>query len=297
MTLTTLSGARTALRALSIGAVLAATAAFVPTGAATAADAPQVSLLALGDSTTRAFTACGSFADCPDRSWSTGSDPAVDSFARRLQDSRPWTTVSTANFAQSGNTVSQVPARVAAAVSAGVHPNVITLLVGGNDLCGPNVPVASDGYTMTPVDTFRQGVDAAMSAIRSSWPTAGIVLASVPNNASQWHSVRGTSGAGRWASAGVCRTTRGVSATGAPLSPAAAAASGAAAAKRLEDFNTVLENACAAQGSLCRWDGGALSRLDFTPDLLSTVDHFHPNIAGQARIAEVEWNASSLATG
>ncbi|MWV74786.1 GDSL family lipase [Rathayibacter rathayi] len=297
MTLTTPSGARTALRSLAIGTVLAATAALVPAGAAIAAPAPQVSLLALGDSTTRAFTACGSFTDCPERSWSTGSFPAVDSFAQRLQASRPWVTVSTANFAQSGNTVAQVPARVAAAVSAGVHPNVVTLLVGGNDLCGPNVPVASDGYPMTPVDTFRQGVDAAMSAIRSSWPTAGIVLASVPDNASQWRSVRGTSGAGLWASAGLCRTTRGVSATGTPLSPAAAAASVAAAAKRLKDFDAVLENACDAQGSQCRWDGGALSRLDFTPDLLSTVDHFHPSVAGQARIAEVEWNASSLATG
>lgn len=53
----------------------------------------------------------------------------------------------------------------------------------------------------------------------------------------------------------------------------------------------------AVLGPLCNWDGGALTRMRFTPDLISSVDHFHPSAAGQAKIAEVEWNASSFAAG
>lgn len=283
----------TRARTLAIGVALAAVSALAPAGIASAATPSHLSLLSLGDSTTRAFAACGSFTDCPDFSWSTGGAPAVNSFAQRLQKSRPGTTVTTDNFAQSGNTVAQVPARIRAAVAAGVHPDVITLLIGGNDLCSPRNVVASDGYTMTPVSTFRSGVEAAISTIRSTWPSAQIELSSVPDNASQWRSER-FAGAHLWSSGGLCRATRGVSTSGAPLSPSAATASVAAAKKRVQDFNAALERTCSAAGPLCHWDGGALTRLDFTPDLISTVDHFHPNIAGQAAIAEVEWRASSF---
>lgn len=283
-------------RTLAIGVALAAVSALAPAGIASAATPSHLSLLSLGDSTTRAFVACGSFTDCPDFSWSTGGAPAVNSFAQRLQKSRPDTTVDTANFAQSGNTIAQVPARIQAAVAAGVHPDVITLLIGGNDLCSPGNAVASDGYTMTPVSTFRAGAEAAINRIRSTWPSATIELSSLPNNASQWKSER-LLAADRWSSGGLCRATRGVSASGAPLSPLAATASVAAAKKRLQDFNAVLEQTCSAAGPLCHWDGGALTRLDFTPNLLSTVDNFHPNIAGQAAIAEVEWKASSFSKG
>lgn len=282
-------------RTLAIGVALAAVSALAPAGIASADPASQLSLLSLGDSTTRAFATCGSFTDCPDFSWSTGSAPAIDSFTQRLQKSRPGTTVSTANFAQSGNTVAQVPARVRAAVAAGVHPDVITLLIGGNDLCSPGNPVASDGYAMTPVSTFRTGVETALNLIRHTWPSATIVLSSVPNNASQWESERSVVGGRVWSAAGLCRTTRGVSINEAPLSSAGASASVAAARKRVVDFNAVLEQACSAAGPLCDWDGGALTRLRFTPDLISTLDHFHPSVAGQAKIAEVEWNASSFA--
>lgn len=291
----------TRTRTLAIGVALATVSALAPAGIASAeTPAPEtpsaatpshLSLLSLGDSTTRGFAACGKIDDCIDVSWSTGSNPAVNSFAQRLEKSLPGTTVDTANYAHSGSPMGEVPSRIQDAKAAGVQPDVITLLVGGNDLCNPAIPVASDGYTMTPVSDFRSSAQAAIGAIRNTWPSAKIELASLPNNASQWKSERLVVTNG-WN--GFCRTTRGVSASGAPLSAPAAAASVAAAAERLEDYNTVLEQTCSAAGPLCHWDGGALTRLDFTQDLLSTVDHFHPNIAGQAAIAEVEWNASSF---
>ncbi|PPH52219.1 hypothetical protein C5C67_10285 [Rathayibacter sp. AY1E1] len=45
----------------------------------------------------------------------------------------------------------------------------------------------------------------------------------------------------------------------------------------------------------CVWDGGALTAAPISLDQLSTdVDYFHPNVAGQAMIAEELWTAWGL---
>ena len=79
-----------------------------------------------------------------------------------------------------------MPARIAAAAAAGVKPDVVTLLIGGNDLCSPDNRVAADGYTMTPASAFSASATTAISTIRTTWPTARIVLSSMPNVASEW---------------------------------------------------------------------------------------------------------------
>ena len=38
-------------------------------------------------------------------------------------------------------------------------------------------------------------------------------------------------------------------------------------------------------------DGGAVFGYPFTLDQLSTIEHFHPNVTGQAVLAEVTWEA------
>ncbi|MBF4461771.1 MULTISPECIES: SGNH/GDSL hydrolase family protein [unclassified Rathayibacter] len=287
---------RRRLRALAIGAVLAAAAALVPAGTASAAT-PTLSVLSLGDSITQAYGTCGQFADCPRNNWSTGTATAVNSFASRLRASKPGTTVTTANFAKTGDLIAGVPARVDAAVAAGVHPDVVTLLIGGNDLCAAANPVAADGYTMTTAAAFTSGATAALTKIRSAWPSATIVLSSMPNVAAEWAVVKSGFGSVIWSSGNLCRTTRGVSATGARLGTAAATASAAAAKTRTAQYNTALQNACAASGTRCDWDGGALTATPITKALIGTTDYFHPSIAGQAKIASVQWAASNFSTG
>ncbi|MWV50702.1 hypothetical protein GRS96_15625 [Rathayibacter sp. VKM Ac-2803] len=288
------SGSRR-LRALATGAAIALAAALVPTGAASAAT-PTLSLLSLGDSITQAYGTCGRFADCPRNNWSTGTNATVNSFASRLRTANPGTTVTTANFAQTGSLVAGVPARIDAAVAAGVRPDVVTLLIGGNDLCAADNPVAADGYTMTPAATFGTGATAAITKIRSTWPNAKIVLSSMPNVAAEWAVVKGGIGSVVWASGNLCRTTRGVSATGGRLSTAAAAASATAAKTRTTQYNSALQKACASAGTLCDYDGGALTATPVTKALIGTVDYFHPSIAGQAKIASVQWSASNFGT-
>lgn len=284
------------LRALAIGAALALAAAVVPAGVASAAT-PTLSVLSLGDSITQAYGTCGRFDDCPRNNWSTGTATAVNSFSSRLRAANPGTTVTTANFAQTGDLIAGVPARIDAAVAAGVKPDVVTLLIGGNDLCAAKNPVAADGYTMTTAAAFSTGASTALTKIRSTWPNAKIVLSSMPNVASEWAIVKGGVGSVIWASGNLCRTTRGVSSTGGKLSTAAASASATAAKTRTTQYNTALQNACTAAGSLCDWDGGALTATPATKALIGTTDYFHPSIAGQAKIASVQWGASNFAKG
>ncbi|QHF23661.1 hypothetical protein GTU73_06290 [Rathayibacter sp. VKM Ac-2804] len=281
------------VRALAVGAVLALAAAVVPAGAASAAT-PTLSMLSLGDSITQAYGTCGQFADCPRNNWSTGTNTTVNSFASRLRTANPGTTVTTANFAQTGDLVAGVPARIDAAVAAGVRPDVVTLLIGGNDLCSAKNPVAADGYTMTTAAAFSTGASAAITKIRSTWPAAKIVLSSMPNVAAEWAVVKGGFGSVVWASGNLCRTTRGVSATGGRLSTTAASASATAAKTRTTQYNTALQKACTAAGTLCDYDGGALTATPVTKALIGTTDYFHPSIAGQAKIASVQWTASNF---
>ncbi|MBO0984541.1 SGNH/GDSL hydrolase family protein [Rathayibacter sp. SD072] len=289
------SAGRSRLAALAAGAVLALTTALVPAGAASAAT-PTLSVLALGDSVTQGYGTCGSFADCPRNNWSTGTNTTVNSFTQRLRAANPGTTVTAANYSVSGDLIAAVPSRVDTAVAAGVKPDVVTLLIGGNDLCSAKNPVAADGYTMTPASTFSASATTAITKIRSTWPAAKIVLASMPNVAGEWAVVRSGFGAVIWSSGNICRTTRGVSATGAKLSTTAASASAAAAKTRTAQYNTALQNACAAAGTLCDYDGGALTATPVTSSLIGKVDYFHPSIAGQAKIASVQWSASNFAT-
>ncbi|AZZ48269.1 SGNH/GDSL hydrolase family protein [Rathayibacter rathayi] len=283
------------VRALAVGAVVALAAALIPVQAASACAPTSLSVLSLGDSITQGYATCGSLEDCPQNSWSTGTNPDVNSFATRLGAANPGTQITTANFANSGDVIAQVPSRVQEAVAAGVRADVVTLLVGGNDLCLPQNPVAADGYTMTPVDDFQAAAFAAITDIRMAWPTSHIVLSSMPDITKEWSVLKDGTGSLIWTVSNACRTTRGVDTEGKPLSRPAAAASAAAATKRIKQYNSALKTACTLDGPLCDWDGGALTATPVTEDLITTTDYFHPSVAGQAKIAAVQWAASDFA--
>lgn len=283
------------VRTLAVGAAVALAAAVVPAQAATAATPGTLSVVSLGDSLTQAFASCDALENCPRNSWSTGTNPEVNSFASRLGSTLPGVTVTTANYSTSGDLISQVPSRIDTAKAAGVHADVVTLLIGGNDLCAPNVPVGPDGYTMTPASTFKTQAAAAITKIRTTWPSAHIVLSSMPDIAGEWSAMRSGPAPLYWAIANACRTTRGVDSSGTALSPQAAKASAAAAQARTAEYNTALKAACTADGPLCDWDGGALTAVKPEERMISTTDYFHPNVEGQAKLASIEWNASDFA--
>ncbi|NQX14368.1 GDSL-type esterase/lipase family protein [Rathayibacter sp. VKM Ac-2857] len=273
--------------AVALGtALLVLASAAVPVAAAEPA---TISVLALGDSISQGRASCTTKADCPVNSWSTGSAPAVRSIATRLQEIAPGSVVSTANYAKSGSRIRAVAAMVTSAAAAGASPDVVTLMIGGNDLCHGDLYPAADGYTMTTAAAFSTSASSLLQQIGSAWPTTTILLGSVPDVASEWAGLRGGPAEPVWVASKLCRTTRGVTDTGVPLTGEAQTASAAAAALRTEQYDRALASACAAVGPRCVWDGGAFTATPLTPDIVSTVDWFHPNARGQALIADVLW--------
>ncbi|MDY0912635.1 GDSL-type esterase/lipase family protein [Rathayibacter festucae] len=272
-------------------ALLILASAAVPVAAAEPA---TISVLALGDSISQGRASCTTKADCPVNSWSTGSAPAVRSIASRLQEIAPGSVVSTANHAKSGSRIRAVAAMVTSAAAAGASPDVVTLMIGGNDLCHGDLYPAADGYTMTTAAAFSTSASSLLQQIGSTWPTATILLGSVPDVASEWAGLRGGPAEPVWVASKLCRTTRGVTDTGVPLTGEAQTASAAAAALRTQQYDRALASACAAVGPRCVWDGGAFTATPLTPDIVSTVDWFHPNARGQALIADVLWGSERV---
>ncbi|NQX14370.1 GDSL-type esterase/lipase family protein [Rathayibacter sp. VKM Ac-2857] len=283
---------RSPLIVLGLAVAVLAGGAIAPTAAAAAP--PDLSVVAFGDSITRAAATCGTEDDCPVNSWATGSAPEVRSIATRLQEVNPQRTVTTDNRAKSGSRIAEVSAEVTAAQAAGAAPDVVTLLIGGNDLCSPNVPAGPDGYAMTTAADFSASASTLLGQIGSAWPRATVLLGSMPDIASEWEVVQGTPGKLFWGLFSICRTTRGAKADNHVQRGAAFEAAVAAAAERTQQYNDALAAACSAVGPQCVWDGGALTRTPVTKDVLSTVDYFHPNVAGQALVASVLWGPEAV---
>ncbi|MFD8015425.1 SGNH/GDSL hydrolase family protein [Streptomyces sp. NPDC058955] len=286
---------RRRFRTAVVGAVLAvaalagcagdpepAPAASVPARTATPSPTPAsrwdvspASVAAVGDSLTRAFDACSLLADCPEASWATGTDPAVNSLALRLLGAgrvadHSW------NLARSGARMAALPEQMGRA--AAERPELVTVMIGANDACRPT-PAG-----MTPVADFRRSFETAMARLRKGAPEARVYVASVPDLRRLWDTGRASPLVRRVWELGVC---------GSMLADpedlgAAAEARRTAVRDRVVAYNEVLAEVCAAD-ELCRYDGGAVFGFRFDETLLSTWDWFHPNRVGQARLAELAY--------
>ncbi|MGW1008846.1 SGNH/GDSL hydrolase family protein [Streptomyces termitum] len=285
---------RRRFRTTAVGALLAATVlagcagspAPAPSApASTAAPTPSpppapwvsspASVAAVGDSITRAFDACALLADCPEASWATGTDPAVNSLALRLLGpgrvaGHSW------NLAESGSRMAALPEQMARAAAR--RPALVTVMSGANDACRPTPG------GMTPVAEFRRSFEAALARLRKDAPEARVYVASVPDLLRLWETGRASPLVRRVWELGVC---------GSMLADpedlgAAAAGRRAAVRDRVVAYNRVLAEVCAAD-ALCRYDGGAVFGFRFDGTLLSRWDWFHPSRSGQARLAELAY--------
>ncbi|GHJ91006.1 lipoprotein [Streptomyces sp. NE5-10] len=238
-------------------------------------DGSPASVAAVGDSVTRAFDACSLLADCPEASWATGTDPAVNSLALRLLGpgrvaGNSW------NLARSGARVAALPEQMGRAAAR--RPELVTVMIGANDACRPT-PAG-----MTPVADFRRSFEASLARLRKDAPKARVYVASVPDLRRLWDTGRANPMVRRVWELGVC---------GAMLADpedlgAAAERRRTAVRDRVVAYNEVLAEVC-ARDERCRYDGGAVFAFRFDGSLLSTWDWFHPSREGQARLAELAY--------
>ena len=234
-------------------------------------------MAALGDSITRAFHSnCGLLNDCPENSWSTGS--AVDSHAVRL-GGLTGSAVRTDNLAVTGAVAADL-----ATQASGIAPDTdyVTVLVGANDACTDTVA------QMTPVADFRLDIETALGTIAGVAPNADVYVVSIPDIYRLWE-VGSASGSARftWWLYGICQSM-----LESPRSTQRADVERRQTVRqRVIDFNAALSAECAEYTGSCHYDGGVVFGYPFVLSQLSTIDYFHPNVAGQQVLAGVSWDA------
>lgn len=227
-------------------------------------------MAAMGDSITRAFLDCPGIGDCPDASWSTGTDDDIDSHRARLSR-LAGRAVTEHNVAVSGARVAGLDAQARRAVETGA--GYVTILIGANDAC------RGSEAAMTPVAEYAAAFEKAMATLDAGLPDARVLVASIPDLQRLWEvgrdrpEVRAT-----WERFGICQSVL------APDAPRARVR------ERVAAYNRAMADSCARRPG-CRWDGGAVFGYEFTLEMVSPRDYWHPSRAGQRTLSEVTWNA------
>ncbi|WP_062205365.1 SGNH/GDSL hydrolase family protein [Streptomyces sp. NBRC 109706] len=242
------------------------------------------SIAAMGDSITRGFDACALLADCPEVSWATGTDDEVDSLARRLLGGEEAWADRTWNLAVSGAVMADLPAQ--AAEAAALEPELVTVLIGGNDAC------AADVSAMTDAAAFRADFTAALDVLRAGSPETQVYVSSVPDLERLWSEGQGSTLARLvWRLADVCPAML----ADAEEQSEEANERRSLVSERVREYNEALAEVCAAD-ALCRHDGGATFDFAFTTDHISDWDWFHPSREGQSSLAALAYEEVTRAT-
>ena len=261
-------------------AVLATTvlAGIAPATTASAAPAYPSSMAALGDSITRAYDVCCSYADHPAQSWSTGyASDTITSHYERLLSRNPAISGHAVNLAVTGVKMASGPTQ-AGNVPSDVQ--YVTILLGANDVCTSSIS------TMTSTSTFESQFWNTLFNVHWKAPKALVFVSSIPNVYQLWSTLHGNVAARLvWASAKICPSM---------LSSSNTEAQRQAVATREGDFNKAMQRVCtsATYSAFCRWDNFTTYNVAFSSSQVSTLDYFHPNQSGQAVLASKSWGAS-----
>jgi lysophospholipase L1-like esterase len=289
-------------------------------------------MAALGDSISQAFnthadpaavpqavdlTACpdglgvtGFPLDCPPNSWSTGTNPAVNSEYLRLVAANPDLEGHQANFAVSGAKVSDLSRQARQAVAQGAQ--YVTVEIGINDVCAPTLA------GQTPVTTLHDQFKEALSTLSRSPAHPVIQVVSIPNVFHAWQLFHDDPNARlRWNLTQTCQALF-ANPTSTELPDVARRL---AVVDRVVAYNRVEADVC-RHTPRCTTDGGAVFAQKLSRDDIATVantgsitnvpilavlpvigpgipnstgDYFHPSVVGQAAIASLAWQASPFA--
>jgi lysophospholipase L1-like esterase len=239
------------------------------------------SLASTGDSITRAFNTCSfPFIDCPQNSWSTGTNSTVMSHYSRILAANVLIKGKNYNDAITGEMMSGLNGEITKVVSQ--HVDYVTILMGANDACTSTVA------QMTSVTTYRAQLETALQTFSAGLPDSRIFVVSVPNVYQLW-SVLHTNqqAANTWKLFKICQSML--------ANPGSTVTSDMQrrqmVLQRINDYNTQLQQAC-AEYIHCRFDNNAVFNTPFTASNVNTRDYFHPSISGQALLATVSYGAS-----
>lgn len=266
---------RIAVAAVALAAIGGSALIAVPASAAPVPVPSSLTMAALGDSITEASMTCSILYVCPANSWSTGSSSAVVSHATRLRAAGAG--VLAFNDAVPGAVAADLPGQARWAVAQ--RAQYVTVEIGANDGCADSVA------EMTPTSSFSADVRSALATLAAGSAKPRIFVASIPNLTRLWALNKGNLRARlAWASFGFCDSMLANPTSTAP----ADVARRAAVQQRVDEYNAELASACAATAN-CRWDDGAVATQQFAASDISTIDYFHPSVAGQKLLAAITW--------
>jgi hypothetical protein len=149
--------------------------------------------------------------------------------------------------------------------------------MGHNDLCTQTIK------GMTPVSVFRAEFHRSLTDFFTRDQSGHVYVSSLLNLFRLWQVLHNNRSAESiWNTYGLCQSM---------FSRLNTNAQRQAVRNREETFNSVLGRVC---GSFphCRWDGGAAFEYPLNAGFVSTVDYFHPSIAGQKLLAALTWKHS-----
>lgn len=243
------------------------------------------SMVAFGDSISRAFnTGSTAFSDATQNAWSTGTTASVNSQYLRILAANPAISGKNYNNAVTGARMSNLLGQVNAS-PAGM--GYVTILMGANDAC------ASSEAAMTTVANYQSQFASALTAIAAKDPNAQIFVASIPNIKQLWSLLKGNFWARTiWGLLGTCQSML--------ANPTSTSATDTARRtrvdQRVKDFNSALATECAKYAN-CRFDSNTVYNYQFTASQVSTRDYFHPSLAGQTKLAEITFASAKAAFG
>ena len=234
------------------------------------------SITSVGDSITRAYDVNGTcfLKDCPTYSWSTGTVTTVNSELLRLQKASGKTLLAN-NYAKTGAKMGDLNGQLV--TSAASKPGYLTILIGANDACTSTIA------GMTPTATFQSQFQTALTGLFSASPNTLVSVSSIPNVYNLWSVLQSNKSAkSTWSLFSICQSMLKSTNTDAQRQQVLA---------QVVAYNTALATVC-AQFTNCKYDGGAVFNTAFVASDISTVDYFHPSVAGQTKLALNAWNAS-----
>jgi hypothetical protein len=252
--------------------------------------------------------------DCPSNSWSTGTNPAVNSLYQRILAHNPAIAGHAANYAVTAVSASDLPHQATLAANQGAE--LVTIDIGINDACAP---LGSNDGQQTPPATFGAEVQQAMSILASAPSHPHILFVSIPNLNRTWSRFHNDPNAQvRWLIGVICPPLLSNPTSTAPPDVARRLAFLA----RIALYNLIEQRIC-SQTPNCQTDHGALFLRQFGLNDIATVtntggvnaspfnlpvltpigpgaipnstgDYWHPTLDGQTDIARLEWTALGM---
>jgi GDSL-like Lipase/Acylhydrolase len=214
--------------------------------------------------------------DAHQNSWSTGSNPAVNSLYRRILSRNPAIKGHNVNLAEDGSKVDELVFQAQDAVKLKPQPGLVTIMTVDND-------IRCDGSDSSNYGPFAAKLARTLKIINEGATKARILLVSSPWSTPEQYAaaissdpalVRDNSGSGK------CDLFY---ADGKP-----APANRRYLQKIINGYYAVLARTC-ARAARCVYDRGALGHLAINLREM-TNDHGHLSIAGHRKVAALEWS-------